>query len=122
MSFKSDMRRFARDLRVAEASDIRHISTSTWYTAPIPWLHKPACGCLFGGTLVANGCDLPSPLHTDLVESRIEDEYPSFGLWSDEITPAALISVASEIDGVDFALMADFIDGTPDWALEEYEQ
>lgn len=122
MSFRSDMRRFAVDLKAAVNRGMKHWSVGLWvgYLAedpdfndaiPVLAADRPECGCLFGGAIL--------PLSSFDVPSMIAAKYPSFGDFDDDNSPAALISDASE-RGVDFAAMADFIDGTPDWALDEY--
>lgn len=118
MSFKTDMRRFAADLRAAVDRGMKHWSVDMWVgyiddDCPVYALDRPECGCLFGGT-VSTRMSGDMPL-------AIEMQYPSFGNYYDDESPAADISDASE-RGVDFASMADFIDGTPDWALDEYER
>jgi hypothetical protein len=116
------MRRFAADLRRAEKSGIKHWSVDMWAGfideddgAPICAFYRPECGCLFGGAISAK-----TTIYDDF-PTAIADMYPSFGGYYVDGSPAALISAASE-SGVDFSMMAEFIECTPDWALDEYER
>jgi len=118
VSFKADMRRFAADLRAAVGRGMKHWSTGLWVGFfdngyPMLSFDQKDCGCLFGGAI-------STPMTNDFVDA-IKIAYPSFGFYHDETSPAGLISDASEA-GVDFTSMADFIDNTPDWALDEYER